>query len=559
MAMPKARGEVVAWDQITQRASLQYANGTPIVLDVNTLHRSELLRLMAYCFPGSGHWMSTSKEDMIRAAIDGDASLRKEHSNVSGIDSRPITPRMRYFLERRGENVDNMVYSEARKLIGEYKAKEEAERQGDMADVADNADQVADNADATEVASGRGGDIEGDANVVAQGEQQAQGADEGADEGEGEQDATQDDAAGDAPSPSEQDGNEGGDGQSEDGQSEQDGDGQSEQAESNLTIDMMVAAIAKQVADQTQGPIDETRVREIVKEEIRPVKDAVDGFGGSLDAMLEMVVNQAPAVTHVHLASGDVYEVPGQQHKCFKDLLDLVDLRIHAYLVGPAGTGKTTAAKQVSQALGLKCYAMSCNPQTTASEIFGFVDANGVFRESAFCQAWREGGVFVLDEVDNGNAGVLSAFNLALSSDELTYRDGSVIKKHDDFVVIACANTYGSGANAQYVGRNMLDGAFLDRFVMLMVDIDESIETACVEAILGQGSAANKWLVTVRAMRLNAEAHGLKVIISPRASIDGAKLLKRGWRGKKVIDCKVIKGATADQRKKILEGVNVNV
>jgi cobaltochelatase CobS len=52
--------------------------------------------------------------------------------------------------------------------------------------------------------------------------------------------------------------------------------------------------------------------------------------------------------------------------------------------------------------------------------------------------------------------------------------------KHPDFVCLAAANTFGTGADRQYVGRNQLDESTLDRFRIgqIEMDYDPDIEAA---------------------------------------------------------------------------------
>ena len=67
--------------------------------------------------------------------------------------------------------------------------------------------------------------------------------------------------------------------------------------------------------------------------------------------------------------------------------------------------------------------------------------------------------------------------NSALANGSCAFADG-MVKRHEDFILIATANTFGNGANAQYVGRNQLDSATLDRFVTIEWGYDEELEMA---------------------------------------------------------------------------------
>ena len=50
------------------------------------------------------------------------------------------------------------------------------------------------------------------------------------------------------------------------------------------------------------------------------------------------------------------------------------------------------------------------------------------------------------------------------------------INCHKDFRIVAAANTWGKGSDMQYVGRNALDGATLDRFDNIYMDYDRKLE-----------------------------------------------------------------------------------
>ena len=52
------------------------------------------------------------------------------------------------------------------------------------------------------------------------------------------------------------------------------------------------------------------------------------------------------------------------------------------------------------------------------------------------------------------------------------------VTRHPDFRCVAAANTWGKGSNLQYGGRNVLDGATLDRFDMVFFDYDRKLERA---------------------------------------------------------------------------------
>lgn len=234
-----------------------------------------------------------------------------------------------------------------------------------------------------------------------------------------------------------------------------------------------------------------------------------------------------------------------RQHYAFKKILNAVAQRVHLMLVGPAGSGKTTCAHNVANALGLSFYAMSVGQQTTKSDIFGFVDAHSNYKRTQFRDAFENGGVFLFDEIDAGNAGVLTAINASLANGTCAFPDG-MVKRHADFVCIAAGNTFGRGADRQYVGRQQLDAATLDRFAVIDFDYDEELELEI--------SGNRNWTRQVQKMRANANANNLRVVISPRASINGAKLLAAGFTESEVKEMIVFKGIGEKERNIIENG-----
>jgi hypothetical protein len=105
------------------------------------------------------------------------------------------------------------------------------------------------------------------------------------------------------------------------------------------------------------------------------------------------------------------------------------------------------------------------------------------------------------------------------------------------------------------VGRNPIDGATKDRFVFMDIMIDEAIEATMVEATGVDMAKGAKWLQIVRSCRKNVTDFGLQVIVSPRASAQGANLLDAGFTFREAVEMTILKGAKVDQAEKILTGV----
>lgn len=230
-------------------------------------------------------------------------------------------------------------------------------------------------------------------------------------------------------------------------------------------------------------------------------------------------------------------------HASFQDVYRVIAAGCNPFLVGPAGGGKSTILAQVANAMGINLYAMSVNAMTSDYNIIGYRDANGRYVSTGFRDAYENGGLFSFEEIDAGNPNVLTVINNAIGQPEYMFPDKTV-RRHPRFILAASGNTYGTGANMQYVGRNPLDAATLDRFETIFVDYDDAME----ERLCGD----KKWLEFIRRTRNIINSQQMKVIVSTRAVIDGVRLLNAGMSYDKVAQMRVFKGMAKSDIDKIL-------
>ena len=293
-------------------------------------------------------------------------------------------------------------------------------------------------------------------------------------------------------------------------------------------------------------------------EKIPQLLDAIELLTNTIDpelidkkieeAATKQLAKYASVVQQLSVTVNDATPVTlSAQHKDFERLLRMVAARVHVMLVGPAGGGKTEACLAVAKSLNRDFEIISVGPQTMQSELAGYKNAQGRYIASAIYRAYKEGRVLILDEMDAGHAGVFTFLNSTLSNAYAGYPVG-VVERNPNFLVLACANTFGSGADMVYIGRNQLDGATLDRYVPLVWDYDHDFELSLA---LQHNPECKPWVERVWHYRSNMMKQKIRHIISPRASIYGARLLHQGFQIHELEEMLIFKGLNKENADKI--------
>lgn len=228
---------------------------------------------------------------------------------------------------------------------------------------------------------------------------------------------------------------------------------------------------------------------------------------------------------------------PGEVfHSKFEMIKTCVESKIPVYLAGPAGSGKNHTLEQIAKALDLEFYFTNSVQQEY--KLTGFIDAGGTFHETEFYKAFKNGGLFFLDEMDASIPEVLVLLNAAIANGYFEFPNGK-IDAHEDFRVVAAGNTVGSGADEAYTGRMVLDQATLDRFAIIEFGYDLGIEMA-----LAKG---NSELVSfIEDLRKQADEKGVRATFSYRCISMVVKLEKAGMQVEEIIKIAVVKGMDKD-------------
>lgn len=276
------------------------------------------------------------------------------------------------------------------------------------------------------------------------------------------------------------------------------------------------------------APVDADMVREIIREELQGV-----------------------APRRLQIEIGDSVQVVGEHpHPMLEKVLRLAQAGLNVLLVGGAGSGKTHLAEQVAAILGRDYGSISCTAGASESELLGWlmpVGEGGRFEyaPAQFITLYENGNsLFLFDELDAADPNMLLAVNTALSNGKLHVPrrfNNPTVTRGQNQIVMATANTHGTGADMIYNGRSALDGATLDRFYVVNVDYNLSLEASIMGVNVIDGSpvwkAATpdtlqddmvKLYETIKAVRDMAASNKLRRIISTRAFQKAAAARRAG-------------------------------
>lgn len=153
------------------------------------------------------------------------------------------------------------------------------------------------------------------------------------------------------------------------------------------------------------------------------------------------------------------------------------------FIFGPTGCGKTSCLKQFAYKLNYPVYEVTGHNRLEFPELVGHhtVDnGNMRFEYGPLAKAMRDGGIFLMNEVDLLAPDVMAGLNSVLDGSPLCIAEngGEVIKPHSMFRFVATANSNGTGDNTGlYQGVLRMNMAAADRFMAVQADyMDEKSE-----------------------------------------------------------------------------------
>jgi hypothetical protein len=183
------------------------------------------------------------------------------------------------------------------------------------------------------------------------------------------------------------------------------------------------------------------------------------GSAMSLDSAISFI----PKVDNTYVSWGNA----GDIKKILKS-----KLFFPVYLTGMSGNGKTFGIEQTCATLGREMIRINFTAETDEDDLFGgfrLVNGETVFQYGPVVEAMKRGAVLLLDEIDLASSKVMALQSVLEGKGYFIKKRGEWVEPSKGFTVIATANTKGKGSDdGRFVGTNVMNEAFLDRFSVTM-------------------------------------------------------------------------------------------
>lgn len=198
------------------------------------------------------------------------------------------------------------------------------------------------------------------------------------------------------------------------------------------------------------------------------------------------------------------------------------------WMVGPAGCGKSTMARNIAEEMGIPYLCISCGIGTSATEFVGYKYPT---REATrFGEYYAKPSIILIDEITALDPAVAQILNAALANDEIETTTG-LVRRHSNCIIIATSNTFGFGCDRQYVANNQLDASTIDRFIGGIVEVTYSAKFE---------SQYDKEVVDyINTLRKFVKETGLRKVISTRM-VQAGHILKhnffKDWKERLIVN-----------------------
>lgn len=236
---------------------------------------------------------------------------------------------------------------------------------------------------------------------------------------------------------------------------------------------------------------------------------------------------------------------------------------INLFIVGKPGTGKTTAAYALGAATGMPVYTVAITKNTEEDTFQGMtkvVNGNFSFVSTDFLDAYTNGGIIVLEEVNLADpAVIMGALGQAVEAPFILLKDGyEVVRRHPMCVIISTMNIGTNGAKG-------VSQAFSSRFKQTYI-LDDPKEEDFISILEKQGHDKKrcKWVYDaytrinnyLKSPEVNAEDVCLNVTL--RGCIGALENWAEGDSAKEAL-CNTLIGKIAEVDLELAENVRKDV
>ena len=271
--------------------------------------------------------------------------------------------------------------------------------------------------------------------------------------------------------------------------------------------------------------------------------------------VLELIYENSIRESSIILTlDGRESRLEGFVHKSVPAIAETLAIHRNVYIWGAAGSGKTTMSAQIATLLTDGALEIiQCGKLSPESTLKGFVDGHGNRQEQRFIEALQRECVIFLDEFDRWPSHLTTLLNSTLANGYIDARGhGAVIKRHDKCYILAAGNTTMRGRDEYFPEAIAQEFSTIDRFFYFHVEYDLELERGLSAAINPNAGPWARWVQTLRPEVMSGK-HG-KVVATPRASYEGAKMLRyaKSLTVESVADGTVFKGIDAATKSALL-------
>ena len=232
-------------------------------------------------------------------------------------------------------------------------------------------------------------------------------------------------------------------------------------------------------------------------------------------------------------------------HKDLDKIYKLVQTKFPVYIYGEAGVGKTHLCQQIANLLKVEFYGTGAIQDSY--KLLGYKDSNGNYQETEFYKAFKDGGLFLFDEMDASSSEALVAINSALANGFVDFPNGRIYK-NENFYCIGAGNSNGVDTE-RYTARNELDASTLDRFIFVEMDYDKNLEFKLIK----DNELCKVW----HEIRRVVKEKSLNILVSTRTLIIAKTLIDNNIceNNVEVVKMTVLKGQKPELVKSILNEI----